>query len=97
MLVSGSIRLNTPNVILLWVLVPTLMPANVPILLTIGADVTIMVAVPVLSFTLNFLKNTDIINLIYYYIAIVQQLAGEQRGAARSAAAGEQKGMRCSW
>jgi len=24
----------------------------------------------------------------------VQQLAGEQRGAARSAAAGEQKGMR---
>jgi len=26
----------------------------------------------------------------------VQQLAGEQRGAARSAAAGEQKGMRSS-
>jgi hypothetical protein len=55
-----------------------------------------MVAVPVLSFTLNFLKNTDITNLINCFIAIVQQLAGEQREAARSAAAGEQKGMRNS-
>jgi hypothetical protein len=41
-------------------------------LLEIGLSVTMIVAVPVLSFTLNFLKNTDII-IIFRFSNVLTQ------------------------
>jgi hypothetical protein len=68
--------------------VPTLSPARVVLLLVIGLSVAMIVAVPVDSLILSFLKNTLIILYFIKFLGTTdagvpspQKLAGEQFGS----------------